>query len=30
MSTYRHSQSVRLKAAGGGQQVSASIHLRRR
>ncbi len=30
MATYRHSQAVSLKAAGGGQQVSASIHLRRR
>ena len=30
MATYRHSQSVSIKAAGGGQQVSASIHLRRR
>jgi hypothetical protein len=29
MTTYRHSQSVSLKAAGGGQQVSASIRLRR-
>ncbi len=30
MVTYQHSQSVSLKAAGGGQQVSASIRLRRR
>jgi hypothetical protein len=30
MVTHRRSQSVRLKAAGGGQQVSASIRLRRR
>ena len=29
METHRRSQSVRLKAAGGGQQVSASIRLRR-
>jgi hypothetical protein len=30
MATYRHSQSVNIKAAGGGQQVSASIRLQRR
>jgi hypothetical protein len=30
MGTHHRSQSVRLKAAGGGQQVSASIRLRRR
>ncbi len=30
MVTHRRSQSVRLKAAAGGQQVSASITLRRR
>lgn len=30
MATYRHSQSVSIKAAGGGQQVSASIRLQRR
>lgn len=30
MVTHRHSQSVSLKAAGGGQQVSASMRLRRR
>jgi hypothetical protein len=29
MVTYRHSQSVSIKAAGAGQQVTASIRLRR-